>query len=132
MPRSFSQIPVRTSFFLAFQTYIAPEQAGVIDSTDSAIVFPDARPESIVEVGSVTVNYVGFSQGDLLKDLGREVVLVDTAGVHQALYREVQRVNGATTEGVGGIVDPLDGPYGTFFVKVWSADGLGVKVLRTG
>jgi hypothetical protein len=132
MLRSFSQIPVRTAFFLAFQAYIPSEQVGLVDPVDSAIVFPNGRPESIVVVDSVTVNYVGFSEGDLLKDLGRQVILVNAAGVHEALYREVQRVNGAATEGVGGIVDPLDGPYGTFFVKVWSADGLGVKVLRTG
>lgn len=132
MQRSFSQIPVRTAFFLAFQTYIPSEPVGLVDSTDSAIVFPNGRPESVVEAESVTVNYVGFTQGDLLKDLGREVLLVSATGVHEALYREVQRVNGAATEGVGGIVDPADGPYGTFFVKVWSADGQGVKVLRTG
>lgn len=94
MPRSFSQIPVRTAFFLAFQAYTPSEQVGQVDPGDSAIVFPNGRPESIVEVDSVTVNYVGFSEGDLLKDLGREVILVNATGVHEALYREVQRGDG--------------------------------------
>lgn len=64
--------------------------------------------------------------------MGREIVIVNADCRRVALFREVQRVSGATTEGVGGLVDPADGAYGCFFVKVWSADGQGVYVVRTG
>lgn len=130
--RAFSQVPVRIKYLIATASYIAPEPVGVIDTGDSAFTVDSGYPGAIVVEESITVNYVDFTQGELLKDLGRQVTLINTDGVHVALYREVQRVNGADTEGVGGLVDPADGPYGTFFVKVWSADGQGVKVARLG
>jgi hypothetical protein len=126
------QIPARIRYFLAVQSYTPQDQEGTIDSGDSAITFPDGYTASIVVEDSLTVNYVAFSTGDLLKDLGRNVIVVDSENRHIARYREVQRVNGADTEGVNGRVDPLDSAYGCFFVKTWSADGLGVYVVRTG
>lgn len=130
--RSHDLIPPQIRFFLATESYDPPEPTGFIDPGDSAITFPNGYPGTIVVEESMTVNYVAFSQGALLRDLGRTVVVVDSANRHIALYREVQRVNGASTEGVGGPVDPLDSAYGCFFVKVWSADGQGVYVVRTG
>lgn len=126
------QIPARVRYFLAIQSYTPPELTGVIDPGDSAITFPNGYADSIVLEESLTVNYVAFSEGDLLKDLGRTVIVVNSENRHIARYREIQRVNGVRTEGVGGPVDPQDSFYGCFFVKTWSADGQGVYVVRTG
>jgi hypothetical protein len=130
--RAPSQIGPRIKYLLTIAAYDPPEPEGDIDPGDSALTFDNGYPGAVVVEGSVVANYVDFAAGELLKDLGRQITLVDSAGKHLALYREVQRVNGASTEGVGGLVDPADGPYGTFFVEVWSADGQGVKVVRVG
>lgn len=130
--RRIPQTPARVKYFLATQDYEAPPSPGYVDPGDSTLVFIDGYPGFIVEEESVSANYVSFLAGDLLKDLGREVVTVNSSGQRTARYREVQRVNGPTSEGVGDKVDPLDGDYGCFFVKVWSADGDGVYVVRTG
>ena len=127
------QIPARAGYFRAIQSYISSEpEEGLVDPGDSAITFPNGYTSSIVLLESIVVNYVDFAAGDLLKDLGRSVTIVDAEGRHIARYREVQRVNGLSTEGVGPVVDSLDSAYGCFFVKTWSADGQGVYVVRTG
>jgi hypothetical protein len=62
--------------------------------------------------------------------MGRQITIYDdTTSAHVAIYREVQVVNGADTEGVGGSSPAWGSNY---FVKVWSANGLGVAVVRTG
>ena len=68
---------------------------------------------------------------NLLKDLGRQITVYDPTigGAHVAVYRQVQIVNGAETEGVGGSAPEWDSNY---FVKVWSANGEGINVVRTG
>jgi hypothetical protein len=129
--RSFSQIPVRVKYFLAVDSYIPLEDEGVADPGDAGVNFQDGFQEIVVE-GSITLDYVGFSSGDLLKDLGQQFTMVDINNNHIATYRKVQRVNGPASEGVGPALSPADGPFGTFFVKVWSADGQGVYVVRTG
>lgn len=129
--RTFSQIPVRTKYFLTLEAYVPNPPTGV-SYDDPAIVFPNGYPGAILEDGALgVVEYPGFDAGVLLKDLGRQVVIVDASANHLAVYREVQRVNGPATEGVGAPVG-VDGPYGTFFVKVWAADGSNVLVARTG
>lgn len=122
---------VRTRFFLTTQSYNAPPSPGYSDIGDATLAFPNGYPGTVVVEGSVTANYVSFFQGELLKDLGRQIKLVSSTGTHLATYREVQRVNGTSTEGVGP-AQILDEAYGCFFVKVWSADGVGVNVVRTG
>lgn len=130
--RKFSQIPVRTKYFLTLEAYEPAPPAEGITYDDPALVFPAGYPGPIVEDGALgVVAYPGFDAGVLLKDMGRQVVIVDAMANHLAVYREVQRVNGAATEGVGAPVG-VDGPYGTFFVKVWAADGSNVLVARTG
>lgn len=130
--RAQSQIPVRVQYLRAIQSYVPTEPEGFIDPGDDAITFSSGYTDTIILEESLRVSYVAFAAGDLLKDLGREVVVVNAGGAYVARYREVQRVNGPSTEGVGGPVDPLDSAYGCFFVKVWAADGSGVKVVRTG
>lgn len=124
-------IPAQIRYFLAIEDFNPTEPVGRIDISDPAVVFEGGYPGTIVVEETLTAAYPGFSAGNLLKDLGREFILVNTAGVHLARYRQVQRVNGPTTEGVGPAIGS-DGPYGCFFVKVWSADGLNVYVTRTG
>jgi hypothetical protein len=128
--RSFSQIPVRTKFFIATATV---ESGGVgVNYDDSAISFDDGYPGPIVEIGSLQANYVGMTQGDILKDMGRQITIYNADGSHHAVYREVQRIRNVATEGVNSPLDPADGAYGTFFVMVWAADGQNVKVVRLG
>lgn len=129
--RQHAEIAPQIRYFLTTQQYIAPQSPGAADVGDSTLVFVGGYPGSIIVENSVTANYVDFGAGELLKDLGRSVTITDTTGRHLALYRQVQRVNGPASEGVGPTIG-LDGPYGCFFVKVWAADGLGVYVARTG
>lgn len=130
--RSFSQIGARTGYFLVLSDYPADE--GFISyAEDSTLAFPSYPGAYIVDGSLGVLQYPSLTQGELLKDLGRQVTIVNNAGVHLAVFREVQRVNGAATEGVGPQVFP-DGPYGTFYVNVWAAAGTPgvVKVVRTG
>lgn len=129
--RSFSQIPVRTKFFITTAAYGGGVGAN-LDYEDTTLSFPNGYPGPTVVTG-MTGPYVypAVDQGKLLKDMGRSMTIVDASGKHLALFREVQRVNGSDTEGVGPAgVD--DAAYGTFFIKTWSADGNGVIVARLG
>jgi hypothetical protein len=128
--RSFSQIPVRTKFLIATQTVEGGGVGGGFD--DAAISFVGGYPGPTLLLGSRVANYVSMTQGDILKDMGRSVTIYNTDGSHHATYREVQRIRNATTEGVNGPLDVNDGPYGTFFVLVWAADGNNVVVVRLG
>jgi hypothetical protein len=75
-------------------------------------------------------SYTDVSQGQLLKDLGRAVTIYDaTTGAHLELWRLVQKVQGALTEGVDG--DVTNGYY-TFYIKVWDATGSVNLASRTG
>jgi hypothetical protein len=66
--------------------------------------------------------------GELFRDMGRSITVVDANDSHIALYRNVQLVSGSTTEGV-----PSDAAYSAnIYVRVWAADGSGVAVARLG
>lgn len=69
-----------------------------------------------------------YTVGTLFKDLGRQLLIVDARSNHIALFRQVQLVQGENTEGVGGVAPS----WNCLFVKVWSADGKNVCVVRTG
>jgi hypothetical protein len=132
--RGITQTPARSRYFLAIEAYVPTEPEGAVDAGDSAVTFQNggSPPGEFIVEGTITINYVGFAAEALLKDLGRGFTVVDTSNRHIARYRYVQRVNGSATEGVGDRVDPLDDAFGCFYVKVWSADGQGVFVVRTG
>ena len=105
---SFAQIAGRTKFFLASADVSGYEFDGL-----STIKTTDLTP---------TVNIDGPI---LLKDLGRQIVVVNaTTGLHEKTYRQIQIMDGATSEGVGSAA-PV-------YVLVSSASGTGVKVVRTG
>jgi len=74
----------------------------------------------------------GYSlvQGELYKDLGRELVVYydDVIGSpHRNVYRECQLMNGPATEGIDGVDADV-----RVFIKVFSAKGYGIYVARTG
>ena len=123
--------PARTRFFLAVQGYTPTELQGAPTMEDITLAFPNGYPGSVLVENTFLAPYPAFSVNTLLKDLGRQIKLVSATGTHLATYREVQRVAGAGTEGVGP-AQIGDSAYGCFFVKVWSADGQGVYVVRTG
>jgi hypothetical protein len=128
--RRIQETPARVRYFLALETYPPSEPEGAAGIDDPTLVF-ETYPGSILLENTVVAAYVPLTQHELLKDLGRQITIVNAAGQHIAKFREVQRVNGADTEGVGPATGG-DGPFGTFFVKVWSADGQNVLVVRTG
>ena len=131
---SFAQIAGRTKFFLAtadVSGYVVPDlHSTLATSVDQTLLNADTK--------------VGVPRNTLLKDLGRQIVLYDdevTAGSpHLATFRQVQVVNGSTTEGVdGGAPEDFPGStvpsyYNTFYVCVSSVDQTAnpVRVVRTG
>jgi hypothetical protein len=115
--RSFSQIGARVGYFLVLSDY-PPGEGAVSYAEDSTLAFPNYPGAYIIDGSLSILQYPPLTQGELLKDLGRQVTIVNNDGVHLAVFREVQRVNGATTEGVGGPGSSDDGLYGTLYVNV--------------
>lgn len=68
--------------------------------------------------------YYDFVAGVLFRDLGRQITIVDAANITLALYRETMPMDNSLTEGVG--------TYQSIWVRVWAADGSGVRVARLG
>jgi len=134
---AYSQISRRTKFFLVGPTTPAADISGyVVDGLNSVIV-GDLSGNSIID-SRITV-----APNALLKDLGREIVCVESATTGDStvtqVYRQVQRVGGdGTTEGVGGSYPPTGSGayYDTFYVKTFDAAGAAagnpVRVVRTG
>jgi hypothetical protein len=111
---SYAQIAGRTKFFL------------VVGADISGYIVDGLR--TVTTLDPATNNDGSVDQVDeysLLKDLGRQIVVCSVPGSpHTAVYRQVLLVDSATTEGVGATPP--------FYVKVFSADGAGVHVVRTG
>jgi hypothetical protein len=85
-----------------------------------------ANPEAIYRTSQTNVITTQSSQiaaGNLFRDMGKTVTRVNAAGLAIERYRLVQRVNNASAEGVQNA---------TVYIKVWSADGAGVVVARSG
>lgn len=133
--RAHPQIPVRVKNMMAVAPAVIPE--GYTSPLElSAFTMPVG---SFIQVSSVAtadrITEVGYTPfdiplaGTLFKDMGRQITVYDPVDYkHLALYRQVQLVSGAETEGVCS-----DASYcANIFVKVWSADGLGVVIARTG
>lgn len=71
-----------------------------------------------------------ISSGDLLKDMGGEIRIVNSVGSHIASYRSMQVQHGVATEGVDG--DSTTN-YNTVWVQVWDAVTPGnVDISRLG
>lgn len=130
--RSYAQIPARVKYFLwgvgdlEFDEPVPTTSIFTLSVGDYAELTSMATADAVNDVANTDID-LGAS---LLKDMGRQITIYDpTSNLHLAVYREVQIVNGIGSEGVGGSNPEWQSNY---FVKVWSADGLGVNVVRTG
>jgi hypothetical protein len=124
--RSFSQIPVRSKFLVA----IAADVSGATASECSAITLNAAWPYDIgTIVAAADVDAAGtqvdYAAGDLFRDLGRQIMIVDDMGAHVALYREAMPQANAEAEGIATI-------GGSVWLRVWAANGVGAHVARLG
>lgn len=154
--RHFSLIPARTKYLLGVTSgnsnLSGPPSSSYLGNSGASVV---RIPSSIIDiVGSVATiseveaariatgaspfafapwfNDTGALIGKLFKDLGRSLTIYDSTldgDLHITTYRECQYINGPTTEGVPQS-EPTYG--GNYWVRIWSADGIGVAVARTG
>ena len=134
---SFAQRDKNTKFFIV----VASDISGyVVDGLHSVIADDELETDggvSVPDLSGSTLGPVGttISVGTLLKDLGRQITIVDSDNnLVTSVYRQVQLVNGPTTEGVGGNPDlgTTAAVYNCFYVKVFDSAGAGVRVVRTG
>lgn len=136
MLRTYSQIPVRAKYLLAVADYAAPVAPYPAPSTTSAFTLDagehfyvtSVSKDDYIKTGPHGYAPASISATDLYKDMGRQIVIYDDDRNHVAVFRQVQFVNGPTTEGVCSAADRC----ATTYIKVWSADGDGVVVVRTG
>ena len=136
--KSFSQIPVRVKNLVAIASYSSGEGVG-----SAGVGAFTLTPGALLDLGSLALagdvednSTTGYAArnlvaGELFKDMGRQITVLDTDdATHLAVYREVQLMAGPSTEGVDG--DDTTGFRANIFVRVWAADGNGVRVARTG
>jgi hypothetical protein len=136
MLRTYSQIPVRAKYLLAVTDASGGNTTDIISSNVKAFTTAPGEYAYINAISTIEdisaaagVAVYDISAGDMFKDLGRQTTVYDDADhKHLAVYRQVQKVEGADTEGVCAAADRC----ATIYVKVWSADGNGVVVVRTG
>jgi hypothetical protein len=119
--RTTAQIANRVKYFIGFlpTTYFEPIQGSTFNSIMTVSAFTAATTQ---DEGSLESPYI-------YKDMGAEVVTIDSMSRYVARYRLVQRVNGALTEGV-----PNDYVHDTYYIRVWAADPVAnpVTVARLG
>jgi len=122
--RRYPQLSVQTQYLIAIGDVSGYQYAG---SASGGVEYDVTSFDSPVNRAA----------GTLMKDMGRVITVYDDTvslpGTQPtypktAVYRQVQLVNGAATSGVGGGPDN----WNTFWVKVWSADGVSALVARTG
>jgi hypothetical protein len=117
---SYSQIPGRIRFLVAlYQT------AQYVPSAD--VTFGSIMTESAFNAAVTTTSGAAYT---MYRDLGKQVMLVDSSGRHQQLMRLVQRIQGNDTEGVPADYEGAD----RFYIRVWADDpgAHSVTVSRTG
>lgn len=92
----------------------------------SGATYSITNPAAIYRTGNgniISSTQRSIAAGDLFRDMGKTVTVVNAAGIATARYRLVQLVANANAEGV--LVDP-------FYIKVWDAAGAGLVVARAG
>lgn len=132
--RRFGQAPAHSPARAKYLLALADLSGGTEPAAGDTIVYISGTGvvESAMDLVSFEAQFstgpgqLFFSAYSLLKDLGREVVVYAVADPNEHLYkyRQVELVNGPTTEGVGSTICP--------YVLVWSAAGTNVNVVRTG
>ncbi|NCY25271.1 MAG: hypothetical protein EBX37_10535 [Alphaproteobacteria bacterium] len=135
--RSPSQIGVREKYLIAVADVsagsgVAANGVGAFDLSSGFFVGSVALASQVTgATGFAPRATTGGKQivaGELFRDMGRSITVVDADGNHLALYRNVQLVSGADTEGVLNAAD-----YGAnIYVRVWAADGDNIGVARLG
>jgi hypothetical protein len=127
--KKWGQIDSRIKYFMAFG-----DVSGYTLQTGVLIADFITSTEDVIGTGGAWNPPTTIaSTGNLLKDLGRMITVYDdgiSGNPHTAIYRQVQVVNGIATGGVGGT---RPNGYNSYWIKVWSADGMDMaKVARTG
>lgn len=130
--RNFSQIPVREKFLLAV-TDGSANQISAFEMSAGEYLSITSVTEFVDVSGADGYAYYPITSGSLFKDMGRQITIYDPADhKHLSVYRQVQLVSGSASEGVNTDGNTPESYNANIFVKVWSADGLGVVVVRTG
>lgn len=81
-----------------------------------------AAGESLPPANRVSWAPDGVPAGSLLRDLGRSIVVANADGAHVYHFRNVQLINGAVTEGVGGSTADVD-EWRTGWICTWADSG---------
>lgn len=125
-----SQIPVRAKFLIAIRTITRGQ---FNPSGACAFALDEGQQWGVGTVGTIMTEDAldavattdDVTLGNLYRDLGRQVMVVDAAGAHLALFREAMPQANADAEGIATI-------GGSVWLCVWRADGSNVAVARTG
>lgn len=123
-----SQIPVRSKFLIVLRD-ISAGSSGL--DAQGAAAFSLTGTWG-VDIGTIALGAdldaiaapAGITTGQLYRDLGRQIMVVDATGAHLALFREAIQQNSAANEGVN-YASP------SIWLCVWRADGSQVGVART-
>jgi hypothetical protein len=115
--RSVAQIDTRVKFLVA-----RASTATYTVKTGSTTKFVMSETEFDA---ATDVNAGAVSAGDVLKDMGKSVTLVDAEGQHIATMRAVQLQNGVNSEGVDGGWESIPVTY----VSTWTSDSTGAGAL---
>jgi hypothetical protein len=130
--RHFAQIPARIPYFVVTGTFDTEDpdlplvEAPALDLSGATTI---ASLNTFVNEADMNTYFTQMTtsyNGRLLKDLGQEIIIVDSNNSYVARYRHVLLLNGAASEGVDAV------PGTSFLVRVWAADGTNVEVARTG
>ncbi len=111
----FSQIDSRVAFFRAMNA-----------SSANLVTITNAQATMASPV--VTTNGTAYIAGNVLRDMGKSVTVVNADGLATHRYRSARVVNGEKSEGVRA----ADVSAVTEYVLVWAASGSGVNVVRLG
>ena len=111
---SFSQIDARVGFF---RSVLASGTANLINITNAQATITTLTHTTGSQYGPTSI----------LRDMGKTVTVVNTAGQALQRYRSVRLVNNANAEGVA-----VASSANTEYVLVWAASGSGVNVVRLG
>jgi hypothetical protein len=119
--RNVSQIPALVKYVFA----VGSTNAWVPNTTTKVSTL---LPYS--EFSSKFTPITAINADEIMRDMGKSIMLLTPQGNHYALLRLVQLVDGPVTEGVPDNWDT----NGQFYVCTWSADPttINVTITRTG
>ena len=123
--REFSQIPAVVKYLYAVGT-----TDGWVPNANTKVSTMLPYSEFSSKFTSITAIDSAIDSNEIMRDMGKSIMLLTPEGYHYALLRLVQLVDGPATEGVPDNWDT----NGQFYVCTWSADPttINVTVSRTG